>query len=648
MAVVPLARPFLRQLRNFAALQTRLLMQTRASALILPAVFALPAVVLGAQQDFSQAPAAQQPNPLRNVYYGDLHLHTAYSFDAYINYGTHVTPDQAYKFAKGQSVPYEGGQRRRSWPLDFLAVTDHSEYIGVIRELDNPDSAFSKSALGQKISRQGRDAFWDVLKLLNSSAPLPGYYAKPVSDAAWQREIEAANANYEPGKFTTFIAYEWSAMPDGKYNLHRNVFFRGDKAPLPFTARDSERPEDLWSYLESNRRDGIEALSISHNADASNGLMYDWKDSDGRPIDAVYAQRRALNEPLTEISQNKGQSETVSALSPDDPFANFENYTHLLISKQGSAVHGSYVREALGRGLAIQQQTGVNPYKFGVVGATDFHNGLTTSDENTFDGVASVDPAADAPVSERTRQILTRQIKSNRKPGEDEATDRLDNGSGNLTGVWAEENTRESIYDALRRKEVFATSGPRLRLRFFGGWDFAGRQLNRPDWIKTAYDRGVPMGGDLPARPAAAQAPRFAIWAVKDADGANLDRAQVVKVWVKGGRYEEKVFDAAWSGDRQADPDTGQVAPVGNTVDLRTATYQNTIGATELHTVWKDPEFDAALPAVYYLRVVEIPTPRWSTIQAVKAGLPIPDGKPAVIQERGWSSPIWYTPAPRP
>jgi hypothetical protein len=419
------------------------------------------------------------------------------------------------------------------------------------------------------------------------------------------------------------------------------VIFRGDTAPDPFSSLDSRRPEDLWSYLEQNRARGIEALAIPHNSNASGGYMFDWNDSDGRPIDQAYALRRAANEPLTEISQNKGNSETSPEVSANDEFANFEVFEHLLVSAAKTPVHGNYVREALGRGLEIEARTGANPFKFGAVGATDFHNGLSTSDENAFNGLEGIDPAKDEPSPQVAKDLLEHKTLKDPEHG----YDRLDNGSGSITGVWAEENTRDSIYSAFRRKETFATSGTRIKLRFFGGWQYREKLLQDAQWLTTAYATGVTMGADLPRRDARATTPTFVAWAAKDPDSGNLDRIQVVKVALKNGKAEEKIFDVALAGDRRVDPMTGKAQPVGNTVDIKTATYKNTIGAAQLQVVWTDPEFDPAVPALYYLRVLEIPTPRWSTILAAKHGLSPPTGVPTSIQERGWSSPIWYTPA---
>ena len=628
-------------------MRTHPLTAAAAAAVLLPVVVVTAAVAAQGSDITAGIPA----NPQREAFFGDLHLHTSYSFDAYILFGAKVDPENAYRFARGETVNYLGDEVKRSTPpLDFLAVTDHSENIGVFNTLEDPGSPLSQSEIGKEVRAQGAKIFGKIAALQTGGKPLPGVDVKATTESAWQREITAANRYYEPGKFTTFIAYEWTSMPDGQ-NLHRNVIFRGGKAPNPFTAIDSVKPEDLWSFLESIRKQGYEALAIPHNSNASNGLMFDWVDSKGRPIDQAYAELRAANEPLAEISQNKGASETHPALSPNDEFSNFEFYDHLLISAdRKSKPGGSYVRDALGRGLVIAQSAGgVNPYKYGIVGASDFHNGLSDSAENAFAGTfGAVDPTKAPPDLDKLAEHLKEMREGLQQSFTGQAAkvnfSLYENGSGNLTGIWAEQNTRESLYAGLRRKETFATSGTRLKFRFFGGWDYAGALVKTKDWVGAAYRGGVPMGADLPPQPAAGRAPRFAIWAVKDPDGANLDRLQVVKVWLDHGKHTERVYDVALSNGRKVDSKTGKAAPVGNTVDLKTAQYTNTIGATELSAVWQDPQFDSKVPAVYYLRVLEIPTPRWSTIVSVKRGLPLPGDVPATIQERGWSSPIWYTP----
>jgi hypothetical protein len=615
-------------------------------------------MVAGCTARAQEVPRPQTPSPAavsdpqaRRPFFGELHLHTAYSFDAWANFGATVTPDQAYKFARGETVVVDGKPVRRAWPLDFTAVTDHSENMGVLNQLDDRKSPLAMSALGRQILANPIAAF-HVLK--------EGRFDKAALNAAgamkeaWQREIQAANGNYQPGRFTTFVAYEWSSMKQGKYNLHRNVIFRNDTAPQPFTSMDSDRPEDLWTYLETARTKGFDVIAIPHNANASNGLMFDWNDSDGRPIDQLYAQRRALNEPLTEIAQNKGQSETTPELSPTDEFANFEVFDRLIARPASkSQQHGGYVREAYGRGLIVAAKVGVNPFKLGVVGGTDFHNGLTTSDENAFGGgsIFGIDPKTSLPGKATVQKQLG--LTPYRAPIDEDAevagrphafADQSIQSSGGLTGVWAEENTRDSIFAALKRKETFATSGPRIRVRFFGGWSYPTDLFRRPRWVRTAYSEGVPMGGDLPAAPRGAGAPTFVVQAAKAPDSGNLDRVQVIKIWLDGAAYRERVYDVALSGRRRLDPRTGRAPPVGDTVDLKTATYRNTIGAPSLQTVWRDPDFDPKRPAVYYARVIEIPTPRWTTILAAHYHLPLPKNRPATIRERAWSSPIWYTP----
>jgi hypothetical protein len=606
----------------------------------------------------------------RQAFFGDLHLHTSYSFDAWSMMGTKTAPDEAYRFAKGQTIDYQGKKVKRDHPLDFMAVTDHSEYLGVFRTLDDPNSEFSRTKEGQEIRKTPFKGMLFIVHGLSTNNKLRRIDdERRLSADAWKSEIAAANGNYEPGKFTTFIAYEWTSAPQSRYNLHRNVIFSGDHAPFPFSSDDSQRPEDLWAYEETVRSSGEDVIDIPHNANASGGLMFDWVDSDGRPIDQAYAQRRISNEPLTEIYQNKGNSETYPELSSADEFSNFEIMDHLLLGTVKSDPNGSYVRQAEGRGLIIQQKIGINPYKLGFVAATDFHNGLSTSSENAYAGfVFGIDPNTTFPGTEEAKKVLTPQppwkfgdsddIGQSGSPGTRRGvkfppkpfnpgkfTDPTTFGSGGLTGVWAEENTRPSIFAAFRRKETFATSGPRMKIRFFGSWDYRPNLLQNADWVASAYRNGVPMGGDLPSQSSSQKAPQFVVWALKDPDGANLDRVQIIKVWADGGNYQEKVFDVALSGGRKVDPSTGHAPPVGNTVDLKAATYKNSIGATQLAAVWEDPEFDASKPAVYYARALEIPTPRWTTLLAVKRHLPLPDNGRPTLQERAWASPIWYTPA---
>lgn len=583
----------------------------------------------------------------RRAFFGDLHLHTGNSFDANI-FGERIRPDDAYRYARGEEIVYQGERIKRSWPLDFLAVTDHSECLGVFDELSEQNSKLLKTELGKEVADDKKGGFssligWHSLNnVLVTGERMPSL--DPVRErSVWKEEIASANRNYIPGKFTTFLGYEWSAQPNFD-SLHRVVIFRDATAPNPFSAWDSLRPEDLWTYLENIRKKGGDAIAIPHNSNASNGLMFDWNDSMGRPMGRVYAMRRSLNEPLVEIVQRKGQSETHPVLSPTDEFANFELNDYLAADAAGwrkrqnlppqeRRVDGSYVRDAYGRGLVIASRVGANPYKFGVEAGSDLHNGMSDSREDTV----RISPAK----GKSLREYLEEIYKSD--PGSEQSLNTF--GSGGLTGVWAEANTRESLFAAFRRKETFGTSGTRLRVRFFGGWRYKPSIFDMADWPALAYANGAAMGSDLPPRPKDVITPSFIVWALKDPDGANLDRAQVVKLWLRGSGYVEKVFDVVWSSDRPRDEFTGRVAPVGSSVDLVRGSYENSIGATELHTVWTDPEFDASVPAVYYVRVLEIPTPRWSTLEAVSAGLPPPSKVPATIQERAWSSAVWYIPA---
>jgi Protein of unknown function (DUF3604) len=478
--------------------------------------------------------------------------------------------------------------------------------------------------------------------------PIKELVEPAVAGSVWKENNAIADRFNKPGKFTAFCSYEWTSTPDNR-NMHRNVFFKDcAKVPeLPFSAIDSVAPEDLWDWMDGQRRAGNELLAISHNANLSDGIMFPMEvDFKGRPIDKAWTESRDRNERLTEIKQIKGASETHPTLSPNDEFANFEIMTYLLGDPAGRfpTIPGSYVRDALKTGVAMQDTRGYNPYKTGVVGGSDSHNsGVPYRQENFFGGHARNDG------TEKER------MAGHVFAGMDV---RYENPAG-LTGVWAEENTRASLFAAMQRKETFATSGPRIKLRFFGGWDYAqeARAERRreawnlvPDWlrdrlwIRTAYAQGAPMGGDLPPLPAGQKAPSFALWAVKDPTSGNLDRIQVVKGWSKDGQAFEKVFDAVWAGNRTPDPLTGKVPAIGNTMNIAQASYTNTIGAVELKGVWTDPEFDPGLNAFYYARVLEIPTPRWTTIQAKNLGIKPPDVVAATIQERAWSSPIWYTP----
>lgn len=597
-------------------------------------------------------PAATPAPAQRRALFGDLHLHTGWSFDAWGMSGVQTTPFDAYRFASGRKTEYMGRTVQKKRPLDFVAVTDHSEYLEVLSELNDPDSAFSHSEFAERYAAHPFAAFNAIHEAFTLGKPLPPYDYASLMRSAWRRTIEAANQYYHPGKFTTLIGYEWTAMPGGIYNLHRNVIFGGADAPLPFDSSLSQKPEDLWSYMEAARRQGYRLLAIPHNSNASGGFMFDWVDSRGDAIGRAYAERRRRNEPLVEVFQGKGQSEAIPSIAPNDEFADFEVLETLLTSGEISKPAGSYVRDALGRGLVLEQRTGVNPFALGFVGGTDFHNGLSTSAERDFAGRNFGVDMDSGMVSRAAAAALLRprDLKSDsaQRIGSNSpsalALDPTVVGSGGLAGVWAEENTRAAIFSALERKETFATSGTRMRIRLFAGWNYADELLARPDWIERAYADGVPMGSDLGAAAGADKttAPRLVAWAAKDPEGANLDRLQIVKLWLDGDEYREKIYDVAWSDRRVADPKTGKIPAVGNSVDLRTATYANTIGAPQLAVVWRDPDFDPAVAAVYYARAIEIPTPRWTTLLARHFDLPLPDNGRPTLQERAVSSPIWF------
>jgi hypothetical protein len=567
-------------------------------------------------------------NPLRNVYFGDLHLHTRLSLDAYL-YDTETLPDDAFRYAQGEPVQYMGRPVQRHAPLDFLAVTDHAEFLGALDMAAKPDGPLADSEWHDLVTSKDPKVKRSIFGRVNAERPA-ALNSDAVISRQWQGVIQSAQRHYHPGKFTTFVAFEWSSTP-GMQNLHRNVIFKGPAFPQrPFSYLNSERPEALWDYLDLQRTQGIDALAIAHNSNLSNGLMFAHVDSDGRAVSREYAERRMRNEPAVEISQTKGTSETTPELSPTDEFAAFELYRYMLGGQKEGKLDGSYIRQAFARGMEMEEKIGVNPFKYGLIGATDFHSGVSSTEEDNYPGAhGRGDSSTDA-----ASVLNGAALGLGAKPVQFSAS--------GLTGVWAEQNTRESIFAALRRKETFATSGGRIRVRLFGGWNYPPGTMRNPDWLKAAYARGVPMGSDLPSHPGGAVAPRFLVEAVKDPAAGNLDRIQIVKVWFKDGEPRERVFDVAWSNDRKADAN-GKIPPVGSSVDLRTATYRNTIGAARLFAEWADPEFDPGAAATYYARVLEIPTPRWSTYLAVRNGLPLPAAVPPTIQERAWTSPVFYS-----
>jgi hypothetical protein len=605
---------------------------------------ALAAVALPIMAAKPAADSGIPSNPQRNAYFGDLHLHTGLSFDAAVASGVQLGPEAAYRFAMGEPVEVLGRKVQRKARLDFLAVTDHAEYLGMVQMARDPEGPFKGTHWPEDLKQGPLGSFGgkggQILGagFSGRGEQFPDLQQYDLKRAVWNRVIDAAEEFYRPGSFTTFVAFEWSFTP-GNAHFHRNVIFPGPSYPdVPFSALDSRDVRDLWKYAEANRRQGIDSLLIPHNPNLSDGLAFSYTDSAGRWMDRAYAEMSSRNEPLVEITQIKGTSETHPELSPNDEFADFELMNHYLYSdpkKLFRPIHGSYVREGLQRGLLIEQKLGVNPFRYGFVGASDYHLAVSGTEEFNrtmalgADDISKPDALLHPPKDAGGGVLNGPLVKVS---------------ASGITGVWAERNTRESIFAALKRREVFATSGPRMKVRMFGGWSYPDNLMARDDWVATAYRWGAPMGGQLPADMQGKKAPRFLLDALKDPDSGNLDRIQMIKLWLdKDGNGQERIYDVAWSGERKPGAD-GKVPAVGNTVDLKTATYTNTIGAVHLATEWTDPDFDPAIPAIYYARVIEIPTPRWSTYLAVQNHLELSPEVPPTLQERAWTSPIYYMP----
>lgn len=600
------------------------------------------------------------------VYFGDTHLHTSYSFDAFLNNNHSADPDTAYRWAKGQPVvhPYNRARVQIETPLDFLVVSDHAEMLGVMKAVRNDSDLFEDLGLWRNIKR------WIAMRMMNNAidedtglqffarflpvTPPTEGHVDPVADpsnnisdvdifgdtsgvgsAAWQDIVATAERHNDPGTFTSLIGWEWSSIPTGA-NLHRIVISPdgGETATqyLPYGSDQSQYPEDLWAWLDSTQqRTGARFLAIPHNSNISKGYMFDSTTLKGEPISAEYAERRIRWEPIVEVTQIKGDSETRSEFSPEDEFADFESYEHYIQRGQTSynPMAADYIRPALKRGLAIGQQVGVNPYKFGLIGSTDAHTGLSSPEENNFWGKMAKDS---------TPETKERQGKSA------VSSNGWDMSASGVAAVWASENSREAIYAAFKRKEVYATSGPRLRVQLFAGWNFPAGAESSEDFAAIGYRNGVPMGGDLIPTREFEQPPSFLLRAIKDPRGANLDRMQIVKGWVDTeGEQHEKVYNVAWSGERQLDA-AGRLPEVGNTVDLKSGRYTNSVGQAEFAVRWSDPDFDPQLSAFYYARVLQIPTPRNGLFDSLALQLDKPPRGPKTIQERAYTSPVWYQP----
>ena len=630
-----------------------------AAAVSCAAWLAAPHSALAAPISPAYASAEEGVPHSTRLYWGDLHLHTHYSADA-AAFGNHrVGPDEAYRFAKGETVMSSLGKPARlETPLDFLAVTDHAETMALIWQLRHPSNAQKNSSGLRSLLRVVREGVAAIPAGIDAlTAAIPAFTGDEVrqmvgnTDAAWstwRAILDSAERHNAPGRFTALIGYEWSATPKGD-NLHRVVVYRdgADKAgmalPTSTIASDTDptanHPETLWAGLRAwEKLSGGQALAIPHNSNLSGGRMFRPQASRG-PMSAEYVRERARWEPVVEVTQIKGDSEAHPLLSPADEFADYETWnTNILNTKKHTPddVKGDYAREALKTGLLLRGRYGVNPFRFGLIGSADSHTGLAAATEDNFWGKASMS----APRPGRMRGHWARA-------GQGPSTLTIANSALAASGyaaVWASENTREGIFDALRRREVYASTGPRITVRFFGGFGFADGDVDRAGFAAIGYRAGVPMGGVLGKGPDN-KGPSFMVSALKDPVGANLDRVQIIKGWLdSSGNRKERVYDVAVSGDRRIGRDGRAKKPVGNTVDEKTASYRNTIGAAALSAQWRDPRFRRGQDAFYYVRVLEIPTPRWTTYDAVHFGEALPEGVPATTQERAYTSPIWYQP----
>ena len=579
----------------------------------------------------------------KEVFFGDTHLHTRNSADAWSMGNLNLTPGDAYRFAQGSPVlAHNGMQVQLRRPLDFLVVSDHAEYLGAFYRFNVNDSLITKTDVGRQWQTYVEEgdlakffgAFVNSMRNPEEDPALPA----AVRQTVWSGVAKTADRHNKPGVFTAFSGYEWTSMISGN-NLHRVVVFKDDadkvSQMIPFSGQDSLDPRDLWQALANyETATGGEVLSIAHNGNLSNGMMFPDETVGGSPIDEAYASLRARFETVYEVTQVKGDGEAHPVLSPDDEFADFENWDWDNIGrtqkKEDWMLPQEYARGALKRGLRFEDELGVNPFKIGLIGSTDGHNSISTPEEDNFFGKF--------PESEPGPARLENAM----------ALDRLWQNSllvaSGYAAVWAKENTRAAIFDAIKRREVYATTGSRIKVRFFSGWEFDETDIHRPSMLDIAYGTGVPMGGDL-SQAKRGQVPKFLVIAGMDADGARLDRIQIIKGWMdKAGKLQEKVYDVAWSDDRKLDKRTGKLPAVGNTVDVENATYLNTIGAPQLSTYWEDPDFDRAERAFYYARVLEIPTPRWTTYDSAYFNVELQDDVPSSIQDRAYTSPIWYTP----
>jgi len=609
--------------------------------------------------------APPPPNPERTAYFGDLHVHTEYSFDAY-NFGTTATPYDAYRYARGEAIMHPSGfEVQLRTPLDFYAVTDHAMFLGLVKEAADTSTEFSKYAVAKSIHDINNPDNMGITSTINrvqnfgsfipdtlagiQQGTIDGELVNDVIRRAWLDTIAAADQYNDPGNFTTFVAYEYTSATDDRGNLHRNVIFRGsDKLPaVPFSRLNSQNPEGLWDWMDDLRAQGIESLAIPHNSNGSNGQMFKLVDWAGNPLDDAYADRRLRNEPLVEITQIKGTSDTHPLLSPNDEWADFEIYSLRVGTTLHSEPSGGYVRQALQNGLALEAKGVRNPFRFGLVAASDTHVAASSDDESTFfskagllDGESLGRGSTPVPfLYGAVIRLLAPEILT-----EVDGKTYITGGgfeswsASGIAGVWAEENTREAIYDAFRRKETFATSGPRIKVRFFASTEFAPDILEDSNLVASAYAQGIPMGGEFETD---GVAPSFIVWASGDPRGTPLQRVQVIKGYLRDGETSEQIYDVACSDGLEPDPETHRCPDNGAKVNLADCSISTDAGDTEMLSLWQDPDYDADIDAFYYTRVLENPTCRWSTWDALREGVEPRADLHKTIQERAWSSPIW-------
>ena len=635
-------------------------MRTKAAVLmaLVAAIVVLGGPALGQEWTPDRDQVLEQPEPYspyvdqhypNRVYWGDTHHHTILSFDDGL-LGTRLGPEDSFRFARGEEVTSNTGLRAKlGRPFDFLVVSDHAEYLGIADQIRTADPELLATEYGKRWydMYQGTpetrfEAASEVFYSITRGEEL--VKSDKLTRSVWDRIIDVASQYNEPGKFTAFNGYEWTSAPGPGNNLHRVVIFRDGpervKQVLPFSAFDSDDPEGLWDFLARyEEKTGGQVLAIPHNGNASNGLMFSETTRGGGPLSRAYAEARMRWEPLVEVTQSKGDGETHPFLSTDDEFADFErwdfgNFAGPTVPKEDWMLQYEYARSALRLGLKFHDALGANPFKFGMIGSTDSHIGMsTTREENFFGKLPTSEPSP-----ERWKHAMLRGAD-----GQPTASMWMEQASG-LAAVWARENTREALFDAMARKEVYASTGTRITVRVFAGWDFQSDEVERPDFAKQGYARGVPMGGDLTRSPSGA-APTFMVRALRDPDGANLDRVQIIKGWMGAdGETQERIYAVAVSDGRTIGSDGRSRTPVGNTVDVADASYTNSIGDALLMAYWKDPDFDPGQRAFYYVRVIEIPTPRWTAYDAKRFGITMPEYVPMTVTDRAYTSPIWYTP----